>query len=42
MTAVIDTNVLVSGLLELYTYPAGVVDLAYISRLKCYELMCRP
>lgn len=35
MLAVIDTNVLVSGLLGLYTYPARVIDLVYIGRLRC-------
>jgi len=33
--AVVDTNILVSGLLGLYTYPARIVDLIYISRLQC-------
>lgn len=35
MRVVIDTNVLVSGLLGLYTYPARVIDLLYIGRLSC-------
>ncbi len=35
MLVVMDTNVLVSGLLGLYTYPARVVDLLYIGRLQC-------
>ncbi len=35
MRVVIDTNVLVSGLFGLYTYPARVIDLLYIGRLSC-------
>lgn len=52
MLAVIDTNVLVSGLLGLYTYPARVIDLIYIGRLNCiyddrimaeyHEVLSRP
>jgi putative PIN family toxin of toxin-antitoxin system len=32
---VLDTNVLVSGLLGLYTYPARLIDMVYIGRLQC-------
>ena len=35
MRTVLDTNVLVSGLLGIYTYPARVIDLVYIGRLQC-------
>jgi putative PIN family toxin of toxin-antitoxin system len=35
MNVVIDTNVLVSGLLGLYTHPARIVDLVYIGDLIC-------
>lgn len=35
MRVVIDTNVLVSGLLGLYTYSARIIDLIYINRLYC-------
>ena len=35
MRVVLDTNVLVSGLLGTYTSPARVIDLVYIGRLKC-------
>lgn len=35
MKSVVDTNILVSGLLGVYTYPARIVDLIYISRLQC-------
>lgn len=31
----IDTNVLVSGLLGLYTYPARVIDWVYTGRFQC-------
>jgi len=32
---VIDTNVLVSGLLGLYSYPARIIDLLYTGRFTC-------
>lgn len=32
---VIDTNVLVSGLLGLYSYPARIIDLLYSGRFTC-------
>lgn len=35
MRVVIDTNVLISGLMGLYTYPARVVDLVYVGRFQC-------
>ncbi len=35
MRVILDTNVLVSGLLELFSYPARVIDLVYIGRLQC-------
>lgn len=35
MLVVIDTNVLVSGLLKVYSYPARIVDLLYLGRLHC-------
>ena len=35
MRVVIDSNVLISGLLKTYSPPARVVDLLYIGRLKC-------
>ncbi|SDB50332.1 putative toxin-antitoxin system toxin component, PIN family [Desulfonatronum thiosulfatophilum] len=35
MLAVVDTNVLVSGLLTLHTIPARVVDMIYTGRIHC-------
>lgn len=35
MRVVIDTNVLISGLLSLYSYPARVIDLVYVGRFHC-------
>ncbi len=35
MRAVLDTNVLVSGLMGLFTYPARVVDMLYTGRFSC-------
>lgn len=35
LRVVVDTNVLVSGLLGLFSYPARVIDLVYIGRLHC-------
>jgi uncharacterized protein len=32
---VIDTNVLVSGLLGLYSYPARIIDLVYSGKFEC-------
>jgi putative PIN family toxin of toxin-antitoxin system len=32
---VLDTNVLVSGLLGVYTYPARMMDMVVLGRLKC-------
>ena len=32
---VIDTNVLVSGLLGVYSYPARIIDLVYSGRFQC-------
>jgi putative PIN family toxin of toxin-antitoxin system len=35
MRVVIDTNVLVSGLLGVYSYPARIIDLVYSGRFQC-------
>lgn len=35
MRIVLDTNVLVSGLLGVYTYPARMMDMVVLGRLKC-------
>ncbi len=35
MRAVLDTNVLVSGLMGIFTYPARVVDMLYLGRFSC-------
>lgn len=35
MRIVLDTNVLVSGLLGVYTYPARVIDMVVLGRLEC-------
>lgn len=35
MRIVLDTNVLVSGLLGLYSYPARIIDMICIGRLQC-------
>ena len=35
MKIVLDTNVLVSGLLGLYSYPARIIDMLTIGRLQC-------
>lgn len=35
MRIVLDTNVLVSGLLGLYSYPARIIDMITLGRLQC-------
>ncbi len=35
MRSVLDANVLVSGLMGIFTYPARVVDMLYMGRFSC-------